>query len=329
MDARKLCGLKMPLPDIPSPLVVIVGPTAVGKTEISLQLAERLDGEIVSMDSRLFYRGMDIGTAKPSYLEQARVSHHLIDVAEPDEVWSLADFQRAAREVIQGIHQRRKLPFLVGGTGQYVRAVIEGWDLPEQEADVELRTELEKWAQAVGAKSLHERLAILDPEAAQVIQYQNVRRTVRALEVIFRTGRRFSEQRQRSQSPYSLLVIGLIRPRPELYARLDDRIEQMIAQGFLDEVRELLAKGYSTDLPTMSAIGYREITAHLRGEISLDEAVIRMKRSTRDFVRRQANWFKTSDPNIHWFEVGADTVTEVERLIRSDRGWILSGGKSV
>jgi tRNA dimethylallyltransferase len=318
----------MPLTDIPSPLAVIVGPTAVGKTEISLQLAERLEGEIVSMDSRLFYRGMDIGTAKPSSQEQARVPHHLIDVAEPDEIWSLADFQRAAGEVIKGIHQRSKMPFLVGGTGQYVRAVIEGWDLPGQEADVELRTELEKWGQAVGAKSLHERLAILDPEAAQVIQYQNVRRTVRALEVIFRTGRRFSEQRQRSESPYSLLVIGLIRPRPELYARLDDRIEQMIAQGFLDEVRELLAKGYSTDLPTMSAIGYREMTAHLRGEISLDEAIIRMKRSTRDFVRRQANWFKTSDPNIHWFEVGADTVTEVEGLIRSNRGWILSGGKS-
>jgi tRNA dimethylallyltransferase len=318
----------MPLPDIHSPLVVIVGPTAVGKTEISLQLAERLDGEIVSMDSRLFYRGMDIGTAKPSYQEQARVPHHLIDVADPDEIWSLADFQRAAREVIQGIHQRKKLPFLVGGTGQYVRAVIEGWDLPGQEADVELRTELEKWGQAVGAKSLHERLAILDPDAAQVIQYQNVRRTVRALEVIFRTGRRFSEQRQRSESPYSLLVIGLIRPRPQLYGRLDDRIEQMLAQGFLDEVRELLAKGYSTDLPTMSAIGYREITAHLRGEVSLEEAVIRMKRSTRDFVRRQANWFKTTDPNIHWFEVGADTVNEVERVIRSNRGWILSGGKS-
>jgi tRNA dimethylallyltransferase len=205
---------------------------------------------------------------------------------------------------------------------------LQGWDLPGQEADVELRTELEKWGQSVGAKSLHERLAILDPEAARVIQYQNVRRTVRALEVIFRTGRRFSEQRQRSESPYSLLVVGLIRPRPELYARLDDRIKQMIAQGFLDEVRELLAKGYSTDLPTMSAIGYREITAHIRGEITLEEAVIRMKRSTRDFVRRQANWFKTTDPNIHWFEVSEDTVDEVEHLIRSNQGWNLSGEKS-
>jgi tRNA dimethylallyltransferase len=312
-----LFGLKMRLPDVPRPVVVIVGPTAVGKTEISLQLAERVGGEIISSDSRLFYRGMQIGTAKPSKEELARVRHHLIDVSDPDDAWSLAVFQRAAGDAVREVHARGNLPFLVGGTGQYVRAVMEGWDLPEQESDPGLRDALEQWAREVGAKSLHERLAVVDPEAARVIQYQNVRRTVRALEVVFRTGRRFSEQRLRSQSPYSLLIVGLTRPRPELYARIDERIEQMVVEGLLDEVRELLKKGYSADLPSMSAIGYREMIAHLNGEISLDEAVVRMKRSTRQFVRRQANWFKTADPNIHWFEVRPHTADDIERLIRS------------
>jgi tRNA dimethylallyltransferase len=318
----------MRLPDVPRPVVVIVGPTAVGKTEISLQLAERVSGEIISSDSRLFYRGMQIGTAKPSKEELARVQHHLIDVTDPDDAWSLAVFQRAAGDAVREIHARGNMPFLVGGTGQYVRAVMEGWDLPEQESDPGLRDALEQWALEVGAKSLHERLGVLDPAAAEVIQYQNVRRTVRALEVIFRTGRRFSEQRQRSQSPYSLLIVGLTRPRPELYARIDERIEQMVAEGLLDEVRELLKKGYSADLPSMSAIGYREMIAHLNGEISLDEAVVRMKRSTRQFVRRQANWFKTADPNIHWFEVGPHTADDIERLIRSEMAWIPMGGIS-
>jgi tRNA dimethylallyltransferase len=310
--------------DISAPVVVIVGPTAVGKTEISLQLAERLNGEIVSMDSRLFYRGMDIGTAKPSQEDLDRVPHHLIDITDPDDIWSLALYQRAANKVIHDIHERGKLPFLVGGTGQYVRAVIEGWDLPEQEADPGLRIELEQWAHDVGAKGLHERLAVIDPEAGQVIQYQNVRRTVRALEVIFRTGRRFSDQRSRTRSPYSLLVIGLNRPRSELYRRIDERIEQMVDQGLLIEVKALLEKGYSKNLPTLSAIGYREIISHLKGEISLAEAIVLIKRSTREYVRRQANWFKTTDPNIHWFDVGADTVDEIENLVRSNRGWIIS-----
>jgi tRNA dimethylallyltransferase len=318
----------MRLPDIPSPVVVIVGPTAVGKTEISIQLAERLDGEIVSMDSRLFYRGMDIGTAKPSTEELARVPHHLIDIADPDHIWSLALFQRAANVIIRAIHERGKLPFLTGGTGQYVRAVTEGWDLPEQVADPGLRAELEQWGQAVGAKGLHTRLAVLDPEAAQVIQYQNVRRTIRALEVIFRTGRRFSEQRLRSKIPYSLLVVGLNRPRVELYKRIDERIEQMVHQGLVVEVQNLLEKGYSASLPTLSAIGYREIIAHLKGEISLDEAIVLIKRSTREYVRRQANWFKTTNPDIHWFEVGPKTVDEIENLVRSNQAWIISEGNS-
>ncbi|MEN4099686.1 MAG: tRNA (adenosine(37)-N6)-dimethylallyltransferase MiaA [Anaerolineaceae bacterium] len=312
----------MPFINAPDPVVVIVGPTAVGKTEISVQLAERLGGEIVSCDSRLFYRGMDIGTAKPTLEEQARVRHHLIDVADPDEVWSLALFQRAAREVIRDVHYRRKLPLLVGGTGQYVRAVIQGWDLPEQQPVPGLRNALEKWGNEIGAEKLHARLSVLDPAAAELIQYQNVRRTVRALEVILRTGRRFSAQRQRLRPVYSLLLIGLTRPRPELYARIDARIDKMVEQGLADEVQNLLTKGYSPTLPAMSAIGYRQMVQYLRGEISLEEVKAQMKRLTRQFVRRQANWFKQNDPEMHWFEVNDRTVDDIERLLQSNGAWM-------
>ncbi len=308
----------MPFLDLPDPLVVILGPTAVGKTQVALELAERLGGEIVSADSRLFYRGMDIGTAKPTRAEQQRVPHHLIDVADPDEVWSLPVFQQAARKAIQEIYIRRHLPLLVGGTGQYIRSVTEGWLPPAQEPDPQLRAVLEKWAAEIGPFELHNRLAVIDPEAAGNIQPQNVRRTVRALEVIFCTGEKFSTQRQRHASPYALLLVGLTRPRPELYARIDARIDAMLAAGFQDEVSGLLSRGYSPDLPPLSAIGYREMIACLSGKMTLEAAVIEMKRLTRQFVRRQANWFKAADPDIHWFEVGSTTVDEVEALIRSN-----------
>ncbi len=303
--------------DSPRPLLVLIGPTAVGKTEIALQLASRLNGEIVSANSRLFYRGMDIGTAKPARAELERVRHHLIDVADPDETWSLAVFQREAHKVITSIQAEGRLPLLVGGTGQYVWGVIEGWEVPAQTPDPGLRIAIEKWAGEIGVYGLHQRLGILDPDAAERIDPRNLRRTIRALEVIFRTGQRFSVQRLKNPSPYSLLLVGLTRPREELYARVDARIEAMMASGFEEEVRELLAKGYSPDLPTLSAIGYREMVAVIRGEITREEAVVQMKRLTRQFVRRQANWFKESDPAIHWFRVGPGTVDEIERLVRS------------
>jgi tRNA dimethylallyltransferase len=309
--------LKMPFLDLPAPLIVILGPTAVGKTQVALELAERLGGEIVSADSRLFYRGMDIGTAKPTWAERERVPHHLIDVADPDEVWSLPVFQQAARQAIQDIHSRHRLPFLVGGTGQYIRAVTEGWLPPVQQPDPQLRTALEKWASEIGPFELHCRLAVVDPQAASTIQPQNVRRTVRALEVIFCTGEKFSTQRQRQASPYSILQVGLTRPRPELYARIDARIDGMLAAGFQDEVRRLLEHGYSPDLPPLSAIGYREMIAYFQGKMTLEAAIVEMKRLTRQFVRRQANWFKAADPSIHWFTVGPTSVDEVEAFIRA------------
>ncbi len=322
-----MCTLNTSKTSLPEhPLVVIVGPTAVGKTAVALRLAERLGGEIISADSRLFYRGMDIGTAKPTPEEQARVPHHLVDVAEPDEPWSLANFQPAAAEAIAGVHARGRLPFLVGGTGQYIQAVLQGWEIPPQDPDPALRQALERWGQAIGYEGLHRRLAVLDPAAADMIDARNMRRTIRALEVTLRTGQRFSEQRQRSSSPYALLIIGLKRPRTELYQRVDERIEAMLAAGLVEEVRDLLEKGYSPDLPTLSAIGYREIRAYIQGQIPLDEALVQMKRQTRRFVRHQGAWFSEKDPSIHWFEVGPGTVDEVAALIQDPAAWMPAVG---
>ena len=286
------------------PLILIVGPTAVGKTELAIQLAERMNGEIVSADSRLFYRGMDIGTAKPSREEMARVPHHLIDIADPDEILSLAVFQQKAREAIADIHTRSKLPFLVGGTGQYVRAVTQGWSPPEVQPNEKLRAELEKEKEEKGIYWLHDKLKNLDPAAADKIDARNYRRTIRALEVIQTTGRKFSEQRGQGDSPYQLVTIGLSRPRTELYERVDQRIDVMFENGFVDEVRGLLAKGYSPSLPTMSAIGYRECVRVIQGEFTEEQARAEIRRATRVFVRRQANWFKETDPEIKWFTGG-------------------------
>lgn len=299
----------------------MVGPTAVGKTEAAIRLAERLNGEIVSADSRLFYRGMDIGTAKPGPAELARVRHHLIDVSDPDRSWSLVDFQRQARLAIADILSRGKLPFLVGGTGQYIQAVVEEWEVPVQAPDFRLRDALEAWGREIGAPELHRRLALIDPQAAARMEPHNLRRSVRALEVIFLTGRLFSAQRKRGSSPYQVCQIGLTRPREELYRRIDLRIDAMLAAGLLDEVRGLLAAGYSPDLPAFSAIGYREMIQVLRGSLDLPEAVVLMKRFTRQFIRRQANWFKAADPEIHWFDLSVTPLEEIEEFLKTGGCW--------
>ena len=298
------------------PLVVIVGPTASGKTAVSIDLAKRLNGEIVSADSRLLYRGMDIGTAKPTAAEQDNVPHHLIDVADPDETWSLALYQRTAYQVIDSILERRKLPILVGGTGQYVRAIIEGWRIPPQAPDESLRESLSRWAEMIGPEGLHQRLATLDPQAAELIDYRNVRRTIRALEVILNTGERFSDLRKKQQCRYTPFIFGISRPREVLYQRIDQRIDQMIADGLVEEVQTLLQSGYQADLPTLSAIGYGEIIQYLNNQVSLEEAVTLIRRNTRIFVRRQANWFKPDDPRIHWVEAAEGMVDNMEEMIR-------------
>ncbi len=304
-----------------TPVVIIIGPTAVGKTKTSIELAEKLDAEIISADSRLFYRGMNIGTAKPTQDDCDRVPHHLIDIVDPDQVWSVVDFKQAARKVITDVHARGRIPFLVGGTGQYIRAVIEGWEIPQVEPDIRLRAALENWADTITANGMHQRLAIIDPSASERIEPNNLRRTIRALEVIFKTGKRFSKQRRKGVPPYNSLVVGLSRPRDQLYKRIDERIQLMLKEGLIDEVRWLLSQGYSSNLPTLSAIGYQEIIYYLRGRTTLEESIRLLQRRTRVFVRRQANWFKRDDPGILWFDVSSESIGDIENAIHQ---WLLA-----
>jgi len=304
-----------------APLVLIVGPTAVSKTELAIQLAERFNGEIVSADSRLFYRGMDIGTAKPAVEERLRVPHHLIDVADPDNIWSLGIFQREANRAIKEIQEQQHLPFLVGGTGQFIHSIIEGWNIPAVEPNPLLRGILTRWAENIGPVELRKKLAVLDPQSAIAIDPSNTRRTIRALEVILTTGKQFSDQKKRGNIFYNLLLIGLICPRTELYQRIDERILTMINSGFVEEVRRLLDRGYSPELPTLTAIGYGEMVAYIQGKMSLDEAIVYMKRRTRVFVRRQANWFKENDSRIHWFQTGRTTMDDMGETINK---WLIS-----
>jgi tRNA dimethylallyltransferase len=282
----------------PRPLLVLAGPTAAGKTALSLHLAGRFNGEIVSADSRLFYRGLDIGTAKPTPAERAAAPHHLIDLCAPDETLSLGQYQRLAYETIDAIHARGGLPILVGGTGQYVWAVVEGWGIPEVAPRPALRAALERLGEAEAARWL----AALDPVAAGRIDPRNVRRVVRALEVTLTTGRPISELQRKTPPLYDTLILGLTRDRTALYARIDARVDEMMAAGLLDEVRRLRDAGYSADLPSMSGLGYRQLLAHLAGEMTLAEAIERIKFETHRFARQQATWFRADDPRIIWLE---------------------------
>jgi len=284
------------------PLLVLVGPTAVGKTALALRLAGRFAGEIISADAWLVYRGMDIGAAKPTPVERAAIPHALIDIIGPDEPFGLAQYQRLAYAAIAAAHAASRLPLLVGGAGQYVRAVVEGWGIPEVPPQPELRQKLEAEAESKGAEALHRRLAAADPAAAARIDPRNVRRVIRALEVYLTTGRPISELQRRSPPAYTILQIGLRRGRAELYRRIDARVDAMMAAGLLEEVRRLRAAGYADDLPSMAGLGYRQLAAHLRGEMELAEAVELIKRDTRRYVHQQMVWFREDDPAIAWFD---------------------------
>jgi tRNA dimethylallyltransferase len=292
-------------------LLVVVGPTAVGKSSFSIELAERINGEIISADSRYLYRGMDIGTAKPSLADRARVPHHLIDVADPDQSWSLAEYSQACKRLIQEINERKKLPLVVGGTGQYVRALIEGWSMPKGAEDLSLRAELQEIADRDGVDVLYEKLRSADLVSADKIDKRNVRRVIRALEVISITGRRYSDQRQKLQPDFDSKLIGLTLPREKLYARIDARVDSMIANGLVEETRALASKGYDWNLPALSAIGYKQVGMYLRDECDLTEAVRLIKHDTRRFVRQQYNWFRLSDPKIKWWDADGLKVEEV------------------
>lgn len=296
-------------------LIAIVGPTATGKTALGIELARRLDGEIVGADSRQVYRYMDIGTAKPTLEEQGLAPHHLIDVVDPDQPFSLGQWLELAQAALNDIWSRGKQPLLVGGTGQYVWALLEGWRVPRVPPQGELRRELE----ARPAEELVRELERVDPEALRFLDPRNRRRLVRALEVYHATGRPLTYWRTKGPPPFETLILGLRFPREELYRRIDRRVEGMIRAGLVDEVRRLLAMGYSRELPSMSGIGYREVCQYLAGETDLATAVARIKAGTHRLARHQNAWFKAGDPRIRWLEGGPGAA---ERALGLVEAWL-------
>ena len=311
------------------PLLAIVGPTAVGKSALALTLGEALGGEVVTADSRQVYRLMDIGTDKPSLEDQARVPHHMIDLVYPDESFTLAMFQDMATEVIRDVHARGRLPVLAGGTPLYVNSIVEGWSMPRVEPDPELRSRLANEANKRGVQALHERLRRLDPVAAERILPTNTRRIIRALEVIEATGRPISEQQARSAPPYDILTIALECERPELYARIDRRVDSQIERGLVEEVRGLVEMGYSLDLPSMSGLGNRQIGDYLRGRATLPEAVQRIKWDTHAFVRHQQNWFRRMREAVRFDATSGTPVDAILQAVRGRFGAVLRPARGV
>lgn len=300
-------------------LLVVVGPTASGKTALSIHLAQKFGGEIVNSDSRLFYRGFDIGTAKPSARELDAAPHHLIDFLEPEDPFGLADYLDRSREVIGDIGSRGALPILAGGAGQYVIGLIEGWNVPRVPPNSELRSELEQLADTQGAEVVFTRLEEIDPEAAERIDSRNVRRVIRAIEVAefgLRSGPRRAEE-----PPYDALILGLRMSRERLYARIDARIDGMLMDGWVDEVRAMVERGVSLTAPAMTGIGYRELAGYLADERTYADAVHATRRATRSLARHQDNWFAADDERINWLDASNPdgAVRAAEKLVTSWR----------
>jgi tRNA dimethylallyltransferase len=289
----------------------IVGPTGVGKSRLGIQLAQALNGEIVNADSRQVYRFLDIGTAKPTPQERAIVPHHVLDVVSPNENFSLAQYQQLAVRAVEDIQQRGKLPIVVGGSGQYVWAVLEGWGIPQVAPNPEFRQSLQERADMGEGNRLHEELRDVDPEAAERIDPRNVRRTIRALEVFNETETPFS-QLQRKEAPSSnIFVIGLTADREELFRRIDLRVDRMIQEGLVDEVKRLVSRGFDFNLPALSSIGYRQIGHFLRGELTLPGAIQQIKFETHRFARQQYTWFRLEDSRIHWFDIQRSSDSQI------------------
>lgn len=285
-------------------LVVITGPTAVGKTGVGIEVALALNGEVVSADSMMVYRGMDIGTAKPTFSEMRGVPHHLIDVVNPDEEFNVARYQELATAAIENIRNRRRVPLLVGGTGLYIRAVTDHYRFPVR-CDPRLRQRLQQEAQLYGSGQLHHRLAAVDPVTAARLHPNDQRRIIRALEVYYQTGEtfsRFQPSAGRRESKYRLVMFGLSMGRIRLYQRIEERVDELIRAGLVEEVRSLLDRGYGPELVAMKGLGYKEIVAYLRGETTRDEMINILKRNTRRFAKRQFTWFRRDD-RIRWLDM--------------------------
>ena len=310
-----------PQAEIPgrSPLLVLVGPTATGKTRLALALAEHLPRrtrvkhmEAVSADSRQIYKCMDIATAKPSAADQKRLPHHMLDMVNPDETYTLAEYQADANAAIAAITAAGGLPLLVGGTGLYIRAVVDGLAIPEVPPNPALRSELDAIAAQEGPSALYALLARLDPVTAGSIDSRNTRRLIRALEVFLATGRSITLQQGRRPTPYQPFLLGLTSERAVLFHNADMRIDRMVECGVVEETRRLVTRGYGFELPSMSSLGYRELGAYLRGEMSLGAAVERFKISTHSYTRRQLTWFRP-DARITWLDAALPLETLVER----------------
>ncbi|MBA7506982.1 tRNA dimethylallyltransferase [subsurface metagenome] len=297
-------------------LVAIVGPTAVGKSKLALQLASDFGAEIVSADSRQVYRYMDIGTNKPTLDDQKPIPHHLIDVVNPDDDFNLANYLNMARRVIQDIQQRGNLPLLVGGSGLYVWSIIEGWKIPNVPPDRDLRRKLEIKARKQGSQALYQQLREIDPVITEKIEPHNIRRIIRALEIYQLSGQLPSVIRQKQAPRFSIFVIGLTAERSELYHKIDQRVDKMINGGLVEEVKELMHKGYSLSLPSMSGIGYKQIGDFLSGSVSLPKAVEQIKYETHRLARHQYAWFRPSDARINWLDAN-NTRKKANDLVES------------
>ena len=296
-------------------LVAIVGPTGIGKSRLALRLAQTFDGEIVSADSRQVYRHMDIGTAKPSSQELSLVPHHLINIANPDEDFSLAQYQELAYQTVADIHQRNRLPLLAGGSGLYVWSVLEGWGIPPVPPDPEFRHSLEEKAANLGKEEVYQELVKGAPTAAQKIDRRNVRRVIRALEVHRGIEDPFSQPQNKKAPAFNTLIVGLTTDRGELYRRIDLRIDEMVEQGLVAEVGKLVNMGYDFNLPAMSGIGYRQIGMFLKGELTLPAAIQQIKFETHRFVRHQYAWFQLEDERIKWFDTQSRVDSEITALV--------------
>jgi tRNA dimethylallyltransferase len=298
-------------------LIAFIGPTAIGKTELVLFLSRHFNNEIINADSRQIYRFMDIGTAKPSITERALIPHHLIDIVDPDEAFSLAIYHKLANQAIEDVQSRENIPILVGGSGQYIWSVIEGWALPQVPPNIEFRKNLEELSDERGVSYLYQELLKIDPAAAEKIMPTNTRRIIRALEIYQETGNPVSKLWIKNSPPFNTLIIGLTSERGYLYHKIDSRVDEMIKNGFIDEVKGLLAKGCSIDLPAMSSIGYRQIILLLEGKLNLADAIQQIKTETHRFARHQYAWFKLKDPRIHWFNVCDNIRPQINNLVKS------------
>lgn len=286
------------------PLIILTGPTAVGKTKASIGLAKAIGGEIISADSMQVYKGMDIGSAKIKKEEMEGVIHHLIDVLSPEEEFHVVRFQQMAKQAMEEIYAKGKIPILVGGTGFYIQAVLYDIDFTENEGDESYRKELQDYADRYGAESLYNQLKICDPKAAEEIHAHNIKRVIRALEYYHQTGRPISEhnaEQREKQSPYQWAYFVLNDERAHLYERINRRVDQMIAEGLETEVTALKEKGYTRSLVSMQGLGYKEILAYLDGECTLQEAIDTIKRDTRHFAKRQITWFKR-ERDVIWLD---------------------------